>query len=279
MPYAFGTIPNFGGRTTIGAKTHIWARAVHRVAGQAGQQAGRHGVHAGGGRARSGGVRAVQRTGLARASRWTAPRGSTATPTSATAARRGGPRRVRRAARPPHTRSPARTAARTTRVFAARPDLAARSGTVYATHTPAFDPADFDAAFAALLGVRARAARLRRLPPRPDRRGPAGAGQPVLELIGQLAGRLRPQGPGDVPVRWPRCGCKLMRLSRRRGRRAPAASCWGPGWRTPARAGASAAEAGPAGAHRPRADHHLGGPGHRRRRPSGQLRQPRLARA
>ncbi|GHH74559.1 hypothetical protein GCM10018793_16070 [Streptomyces sulfonofaciens] len=25
-PYAFGTIPNFGGRTTLGARTHIWAR-------------------------------------------------------------------------------------------------------------------------------------------------------------------------------------------------------------------------------------------------------------
>ncbi|MEK8170446.1 alpha-N-acetylglucosaminidase TIM-barrel domain-containing protein [Streptomyces sp. M19] len=27
VPYAFGTIPNFGGRTTIGAKTHMWTPA------------------------------------------------------------------------------------------------------------------------------------------------------------------------------------------------------------------------------------------------------------
>ncbi|MBI0384793.1 alpha-N-acetylglucosaminidase, partial [Streptomyces albiflaviniger] len=26
VPYAFGTIPNFGGRTTIGAKTHMWTK-------------------------------------------------------------------------------------------------------------------------------------------------------------------------------------------------------------------------------------------------------------
>ncbi|MEU9110492.1 alpha-N-acetylglucosaminidase [Streptomyces sp. NPDC048483] len=153
VPYAFGSIPNFGGRTTLGAKTHMWVKRFtvwrdkedSRLAGTAympeaaerdpaafelfSELAWRE--------------RPVDRT------TWFARYAD-----------------LRYGARDDHARA-AFAALRTSAyaidsadgrphdsVFAARPSLAARSGTRYATHTPAFDPAAFDAAFGALLKVR-----------------------------------------------------------------------------------------------------------------------------
>ncbi|MFI9049609.1 alpha-N-acetylglucosaminidase [Streptomyces sp. NPDC053427] len=153
VPYAFGSIPNFGGRTTIGAKTHMWAKRFtvwrdkegSRLAGTAympeaaerdpaafelfGELAWRE--------------RPVDRTAWferyadlrygARDDHARAAFAALATSAYAIDSKDGRPHDS---------------------VFAARPDLAARSGTVYATHTPAFDPAAFDVAFAELLKVR-----------------------------------------------------------------------------------------------------------------------------
>ncbi|MFF8367789.1 alpha-N-acetylglucosaminidase TIM-barrel domain-containing protein [Streptomyces lydicus] len=153
VPYAFGSIPNFGGRTTIGAKTHIWAERFtawrdkpgSRLVGTAympeaaerdpaafelfselawrERPVDRAAWFDGYAELRYGG-----RDGRAR---------------DAFAALRTSAYEIASKDGRPHDS-----------VFAARPDLAARSGTVYATHTPAFDPAAFDTAFAALLAVR-----------------------------------------------------------------------------------------------------------------------------
>ncbi|RAJ58312.1 alpha-N-acetylglucosaminidase [Streptomyces sp. Amel2xB2] len=153
VPYAFGTIPNFGGRTTLGAKTHMWTdrftkwrdKAGSKLVGTAYMPESTHrdplafelfselAWHrepidrtqwfAGYARLRYGGDDEKARAAL------TALRG-TAYEISSTDGR-------------PHDS-----------VFSARPSLDARSGAHYATHTPAFDLADFDAALTALLGVR-----------------------------------------------------------------------------------------------------------------------------
>ena len=153
VPYAFGSIPNFGGRTTIGAKTHIWAERFtawrdkpgSRLVGTAympeaaerdpaafelfGELAWRE--------------RPVDRTawfdGYADLRYGARDEGARA----AFAALRTSAYEISSKDGRPHDS-----------VFAARPGLAARSGTVWATHTPAFDPAGFDTAFAALLRVR-----------------------------------------------------------------------------------------------------------------------------
>lgn len=152
VPYAFGSIPNFGGRTTIGAKTHMWAKRFtvwrdkegSRLAGTAympeaaerdpaafelfSELAWRERpVDRTAWFARYADLRYGARDDQARAA-------FAALCTSAYA--------IGSADGRPHDS-----------VFAARPDLAARSGTRYATHTPAFDPAAFDTAFAALLRV------------------------------------------------------------------------------------------------------------------------------
>ncbi|MFB6437373.1 alpha-N-acetylglucosaminidase TIM-barrel domain-containing protein [Streptomyces sp. NPDC056411] len=153
VPYAFGSIPNFGGRTTVGAKTHVWAERFwawrdkpgSRLVGTAympeaaerdpaafelfselpwrERPVDRAAWFDGYADLRYG-----ARDGQARA---------------AFAALRTSAYQISSADGRPHDS-----------VFAARPNLAARSGTVYATHTPAFDPAAFDTAFAALLAVR-----------------------------------------------------------------------------------------------------------------------------
>ncbi|WP_406217396.1 alpha-N-acetylglucosaminidase TIM-barrel domain-containing protein [Streptomyces decoyicus] len=153
VPYAFGSIPNFGGRTTIGAKTHIWAERFtawrdkpgSRLAGTAympeaaerdpaafelfSELAWRE--------------RPVDRMawfdGYADLRYGVRDEGARA----AYAALRTSAYEISSKDGRPHDS-----------VFAARPSLAARSGTVWATHTPAFDPAGFDTAFAALLRVR-----------------------------------------------------------------------------------------------------------------------------
>ncbi|MEU0840360.1 alpha-N-acetylglucosaminidase [Streptomyces sp. NPDC005962] len=154
VPYAFGTIPNFGGRTTIGAKTHIWAdrftvwrdKPGSKLVGTAympeaverdpaafelfSELAWRD--------------EAVDRDAWFRTYadvRYGAPDGKAR---EAFAALRDTAYRISSKDGRPHDS-----------VFASRPSVDARSGTYYATHTPAFDIARFDAALAALLGVRA----------------------------------------------------------------------------------------------------------------------------
>ncbi len=153
VPYAFGTIPNFGGRTTIGAKTHMWAdrftawrdKPGSRLAGTAympeaaerdpaafelfGELAWRE--------------RPVDRAAWFDDYADTRYGGRDAQARAAFAALRTSAYEISSKDGRPHDS-----------VFAARPSLTARSGTRWATHTPAFDPAVFDTAFAALLTVR-----------------------------------------------------------------------------------------------------------------------------
>ncbi|MGW7516883.1 alpha-N-acetylglucosaminidase [Streptomyces sp. NPDC054796] len=153
VPYAFGTIPNFGGRTTLGAKTHMWTerftqwrdRQGSALAGTAYMPEATHRDPAAFelfselawrreavdrkawfddyARLRYGGDDSAARRAL------TALR-DTAYEISSTDGR-------------PHDS-----------IFAARPSLEARSGTHFATHTPAFDLPDFDGALAGLLAVK-----------------------------------------------------------------------------------------------------------------------------
>ncbi len=153
IPYAFGTIPNFGGRTTIGAKTHMWTdrftewrdRAGSKLVGTAYMPESTHRDPAAFelfselawrqeaverdqwftnyARLRYGGDDENARTAFATLR-------ATAYEISSTDGR-------------PHDS-----------IFSARPSLTARSGAHYATHSPAFDLADFDPALTALLKVR-----------------------------------------------------------------------------------------------------------------------------
>ncbi|MDG4862174.1 alpha-N-acetylglucosaminidase, partial [Streptomyces sp. T-3] len=152
-PYCFGTIPNFGGRTTIGAKTHMWTErfTVWRdkpgstLAGTAympeaaerdpaalelfSELAWRdEAVDREEWFKEYADVRYGGRDGQARA--------------AMTALRDTAYKITSRDGRPHDS------------IFAARPSLSANSGTYYATHTPAFSPGGFDKAFGALLGVR-----------------------------------------------------------------------------------------------------------------------------
>ncbi|WP_421107809.1 alpha-N-acetylglucosaminidase TIM-barrel domain-containing protein [Streptomyces sp. NEAU-S77] len=154
VPYAFGTIPNFGGRTTIGAKTHMWTERFtvwrdkpgSKLVGTAympeaverdpaayelfSELAWRD--------------EAVDRDAWFRGYADVRYGARDAKAREAFAALRDTAYQISSKDGRPHDS-----------VFASRPSLTARSGTYYATHTPAFDPARFDAALAALLGVRA----------------------------------------------------------------------------------------------------------------------------
>ncbi|MEU9503799.1 alpha-N-acetylglucosaminidase [Streptomyces sp. NPDC048196] len=153
VPYAFGSIPNFGGRTTIGAKTHIWAERFPAWRDKPGSRL------VGTAYMPEAAERDPAAFELFSELAWRERPVDRAAWFDGYAAFRFG-------ARDPHARA-AFAALRTSAyeiaskdgrphdsVFAARPSLAARSGTTYATHTPAFDPAAFDTAFAALLAVR-----------------------------------------------------------------------------------------------------------------------------
>ncbi len=153
-PYAFGTIPNFGGRTTIGAKTHLWSgrfaewrdRAGSRLVGTAylaegvGQDPAAFELFS----------ELAWRQEAVERGRWFARYadfrygGADERAREAFGALCETAYRISSADGRPHDS-----------LFAARPSLTARSGTHYATHSPAFDPAAFDVAFAALLGVAA----------------------------------------------------------------------------------------------------------------------------
>ncbi|MET8676419.1 alpha-N-acetylglucosaminidase [Streptomyces sp. NPDC004647] len=152
-PYAFGTIPNFGGRTTIGAKTHMWAdrftawrdKPGSKLAGTAYMP---EAVERDPAAFELFSELAWRREPVDRAA-WFADYAD-----------------LRYGGRDPHAREAFDALRGTTyeissrdgrphdSIFAARPSLGARSGTYYATHTPAFDSARFDTAFAALLNVR-----------------------------------------------------------------------------------------------------------------------------
>ncbi|MDI6407752.1 alpha-N-acetylglucosaminidase TIM-barrel domain-containing protein [Streptomyces albus] len=152
VPYAFGTIPNFGGRTTIGAKTHMWAERFTAWRDKAGSKlvgtcympeaAGRDAAALELFSELAWREQAVDR------GRWFADYarlrygGKDAKAAEAMKALRETAYRISSKDGRPHDS-----------IFAARPSLTARSGAYYATHTPAFDLPAFDAAFTALLGV------------------------------------------------------------------------------------------------------------------------------
>ncbi|MER5973246.1 alpha-N-acetylglucosaminidase [Streptomyces sp. NPDC002055] len=152
-PYAFGTIPNFGGRTTIGAKTHMWAERFTAWRDKPGSKLVGTAYM----------PEAVERdpAALELFSELAWRREAvdrTAWFVSYADLRYGGRDRQARAAFAALRGTAYEISSRDGRphdsIFAARPSLTARSGTNYATHTPAFDSAGFDTAFAALLGVR-----------------------------------------------------------------------------------------------------------------------------
>ncbi|KUJ54576.1 alpha-N-acetylglucosaminidase [Streptomyces albus subsp. albus] len=153
VPYAFGTIPNFGGRTTIGAKTHMWAKRFTAWRDKPGSKLVGTAYMA----------EAVERDPAAfelfSELAWREEAVDRAEWFDGYADARFGGRDKRAreafaALRDTAYQISSRDGRPHDSVFAARPSLAARSGTTYATHTPAFDPAAFDAALAALLAVR-----------------------------------------------------------------------------------------------------------------------------
>ncbi|MEU1144043.1 alpha-N-acetylglucosaminidase [Streptomyces sp. NPDC005863] len=152
-PYAFGTIPNFGGRTTIGARTHIWNEKFFAWRDKAGS-------------ALTGTAFLPEATDRDPAAfelfselAWTrGPVDRAEWFSSYADFRYGSPDHGARAA----WRALNDTAYQHTAVersdphdslFAARPDLAAARAAEYAPRALTYDPGRFDAALAGLLGV------------------------------------------------------------------------------------------------------------------------------
>ncbi|MBL1096913.1 alpha-N-acetylglucosaminidase [Streptomyces coffeae] len=153
VPYAFGTIPNFGGRTTIGAKTHMWAKRFTEWRDKAGS------TLVGTAYMAEAAERDPAAFELFSELAWRdEPVDRTAWFQDYADIRLGGrddrAREAYAALRDTAYEISSRDGRPHDSVFAARPSLTARSGTHYATHTPAFDPAAFDPALAALLAVR-----------------------------------------------------------------------------------------------------------------------------
>ncbi|MFE3327435.1 alpha-N-acetylglucosaminidase [Streptomyces sp. NPDC059176] len=152
-PYAFGTIPNFGGRTTLGARTHAWTERFVAWRDKAGtalvgtafmpEAAERDPA------ALELFSELAWREEAVDREKWFAEYadlrygGTDDGARTAFAALRDSVYRIDSRDGRPHDS-----------LFAARPSLAAASGAYYATHTPAYDVAHLDLAFAALLGVR-----------------------------------------------------------------------------------------------------------------------------
>ncbi|NJP99696.1 alpha-N-acetylglucosaminidase [Streptomyces zingiberis] len=154
VPYAFGTIPNFGGRTTIGAKTHLWTERFTVWRDKPGS------ALAGTAYMAEAAERDPAAFELFSELAWREEAVDRAAWFEGYAdLRYGGRDRAAREATAVLRDTAYEISSRDGRphdsIFAARPSLTARSGTHYATHTPAFDPAAFDGAFAALLAVRA----------------------------------------------------------------------------------------------------------------------------
>ncbi|MGP3979499.1 alpha-N-acetylglucosaminidase [Streptomyces sp. KR80] len=152
-PYAFGTIPNFGGRTTVGAKTHMWAERFTTWRDKPGSKL------VGTAYMPEAAERDPAALELFSELAWRRePVERAAWFEDYAELRYGGRDRQARAAFAALRTTAYEISSRDGRphdsIFAARPSLTAASGTYYATHTPAFDSAGFDTAFAALLGVR-----------------------------------------------------------------------------------------------------------------------------
>lgn len=152
VPYAFGSIPNFGGRTTLGAKTHIWAERFTQWRDKPGSKlAGTAYMPEGGERDPAAfelfSELAWRREPVDRA-RWfdgyarLRYGGDDASARRAFTALRNTAYRISSKDGRPHDS-----------IFAARPDLLAESGTYFGTHEPAYTLSKFDPALAGLLGV------------------------------------------------------------------------------------------------------------------------------
>ncbi|OEU88644.1 alpha-N-acetylglucosaminidase [Streptomyces abyssalis] len=153
VPYAFGTIPNFGGRTTMGAKTQMWAerftqwrdKSGSKLVGTAYMPESTHRDPL----AFELFSELAWREEAVDRKQWFANYarlrygGDDEKARGALSALRGTAYEIISADGRPHDS-----------IFAARPSLDARAGAHYATHNPAFDLADFDAALTALLDVR-----------------------------------------------------------------------------------------------------------------------------
>ncbi|GAA2490988.1 alpha-N-acetylglucosaminidase [Streptomyces gobitricini] len=152
-PYAFGTIPNFGGRTTIGAKTHLWTERFTAWRDRPGSALAGTAYMPEAAERDPAALELFSELAWRREpvdrTRWFEEYadlrygGRDARAREAFAVLRDTAYRITSRDGRPHDS-----------VFAARPSLSASSGAHYATHTPAFDSAGFDRAFAALLGVR-----------------------------------------------------------------------------------------------------------------------------
>lgn len=152
VPYAFGTIPNFGGRTTLGASCHLWTQRFTTWRDRPGS-------------ALVGTAYLAEATGRDPAAfelfselAWRArPVDPGAWFATYAAVRYGAPDPAARRATAALATSVYALSSEDGRphdsVFAARPSLTARSGTHYATHTLAYDPVAVDTALDALLAV------------------------------------------------------------------------------------------------------------------------------
>ncbi|TPQ21768.1 alpha-N-acetylglucosaminidase [Streptomyces sporangiiformans] len=152
-PYAFGTIPNFGGRTTIGARAHLWTERFFAWRDKAGSALAGTAYM----------PEAVDRDPAAfelfSELAWTETKIDRAAWFSSYADfRYGGPDRSARAAwRAMHdTAFQQRAVERSDphdSLFCARPDLSANRAAYYAPRDLTYDPGRFDAAFAGLLDL------------------------------------------------------------------------------------------------------------------------------
>ncbi|MGK5632636.1 alpha-N-acetylglucosaminidase TIM-barrel domain-containing protein, partial [Streptomyces sp. URMC 123] len=152
-PYAFGTIPNFGGRTTLGARTHFWSPRFAQWRDKPGSALVGTAYMA----------EATDRDPAAFALfselAWRREPVDRAAWFAAYAdSRYGGPdaaaRRAFETLRTTVYEITSRDGRPHDSIFSARPSLTARGGTYWATHTPAFDVPDFDAALTHLLAAR-----------------------------------------------------------------------------------------------------------------------------
>ncbi|MFD5079327.1 alpha-N-acetylglucosaminidase [Streptomyces sp. NPDC058371] len=152
-PYAFGTIPNFGGRTTIGARAHLWNEKFFAWRDKADS-------------ALAGTAFLPEATDRDPAAfelfselAWSPARIDRAAWFSSYADFRYGRRdsHARAAWRALHDTAYQQRAVERSdphdSLFCARPDLAANRAAEYAPHALTYDPGRFDAAFAGLLGV------------------------------------------------------------------------------------------------------------------------------
>ena len=198
-PYAFGTIPNFGGRTTIGARAHIWNEKFFAWRDKAGS------ALTGTAFMPEGTDRDPAAFELFSELAWTGSKMDRAAWFSGYADFRYGGRdaaRAGRLARPARHRVPAQCggAQRRARLAVLRP---ARPGREPGRRVRAPRPRLRSRALrrgperTARRGR--RAAELRRVQVRPGGRGAAGARSPLAAAPAAAAGRLRAKGPGRVP--------------------------------------------------------------------------------